>query len=83
VADYSEIVGDKEIAETEVPLEFVEQIEHSGLSRNIQGRHRLIAQDRAWAGRESASYRHSLSLPAREVQRSSVPDSARQPDGVE
>src|SRR5260370_707860 len=46
VTHYSEIVRDEEIGEAQFLLEIHEQVEHLRLHRDVEGRHRLVGDDK-------------------------------------
>ena len=64
--DHREVVGDEEIGEAELLLQILEQVHHLGLDGDVEGTHRLIADDQAGAQGQGASDADPLALPAAE-----------------
>src|SRR5690625_3239640 len=70
--DDGEVVGDQQDREAELPAEGVEQLEHLGLHRGVQGRGRLIGDQQVRFEGERPGDRHPLLLASRELPRIQV-----------
>ncbi len=68
-ADDGEVVRDEDIREPEPRLQIAQQIDHLGLDRNVQRRHRLVADDETRLDRERTRNADPLSLAARKFMR--------------
>src|SRR5919108_758423 len=71
-ADDCEVVRDEEVREPEVALQVLEQVEDLGLDGDVEGRHRLVADDQLRVERERARDPDALPLPAGELVRVAV-----------
>src|SRR4051794_24861604 len=67
VADHAEIVADKKIGEAQFTLKPVQQIEHFGLYRNIQGGCRLVKDEEVRLRGEGPCDPDALALPPRKL----------------
>src|ERR1700675_3327718 len=81
--DHRQIMGNKEISEPEFLLQVLQQIDDLGLDRNIQRRHRLIADDQFGLDRERACDADALALTAGEFVRMAADMIRLQADGLE
>ena len=62
-----EIVGNHQVSELSLLLQFCQQIEDLRLHRHIQRRRRLIQQQYLRLKNQRSGYRHALPLPAGEL----------------
>ena len=67
VTDHGEIVGDEDVGQVELVLDVLEQIDHLGLHRHIEGGHRLVTDDDARVEGQGPGHPDPLPLPAREL----------------
>jgi len=67
VADHAQVVGDEQIGQTQLVLQVLQQVDDPGLDGDIQGRDRLVADDKLWIGGQSAGDADALPLPAGEL----------------
>jgi hypothetical protein len=65
-------VGDEDVGEVELVLDFVEEVEHLGLDADVEGRHRFIEHDDLGSERERAGDTNSLALSSGELVRIAV-----------
>ena len=63
------IVGDHQVSELSLPLQFRQQVKDLSLHRHIQRRRRLIQQQHLRLKNQRSGYRHALPLPAGELMR--------------
>ncbi len=61
---HAQIVGDEDIGQVEVALQVLQEVEHLRLDGNIQGRHRLIADDQLGVQSQGAGNADALALSA-------------------
>ena len=80
VAHDREIVGDEEVRETEALLQVREQVDHLRLDRDVERRHRLVADDEPRLDRESPGDADPLALTAGELVRIAPRVSRRESD---
>ena len=64
VVDYQEVVGDEQVRDSELLLEFFEHIDDLGLDGNVQRRDRLVTDDEGRVYGQSAGNADALSLTA-------------------
>ena len=64
--DHREVVGDKEIGEPELALQIAQEVDHLRPHRDVEGRDRLVADDRARMQCEGAGDADPLALGAGE-----------------
>jgi len=83
VVHHGEVMADEQRSEAKVLLELVEQVEHGGLHRDVEGTRRLVRDQEARAQREGPGERGPLALAARELVREPVPVRPRQADRLE
>ena len=67
VADDPEVVRDEDVGEGELLLEIVQQVQHLGLDRDVEGRDRLVRDDQLRIEGEGPSDADPLPLAAREL----------------
>src|SRR5262249_15518303 len=67
VLDHAEVVADEEIGETELLPQRHEQVDDLRLDRDVERRHRLVADHELRANRERAGDAETLALPAGEL----------------
>ena len=79
VPHHGQVVGDDEVGEVELLLQLVEQVDHLGLHRHVEGRHRLVGDDQLGLDRQRPGDADALALAAGELVR--VLASARRPAG--
>ncbi len=65
VAHDRQVVGDEDVGEAELGLEVEEQVEHLGLDRDVEGRHRLVADDQPRAAGPAPGPRRSAAAGRR------------------
>src|SRR5437868_4616931 len=65
----AQVVGDEEHREIELLSDLVQQLEHLGLHRDVERRHRLIADQQHGLHRQCARDANALALPAGELVR--------------
>jgi hypothetical protein len=73
-------VGDEEVAEALLVLEAAEQVDDLRLHRDVEGRHRFIADDQAGVERQGAGDADALALATGEFVRIAPGMFGRQPD---
>ena len=71
VAHDAEVVGDEHVAQPELVLQLVEQVDHLRLDRDVERRDRLVEQDQLRVDRERARDPDALALAAGELVRDS------------
>ena len=69
VANHREVVGDEEVGEAELVLELLEQVDDLRLNRDVERRHRLVADEKLGVQRERTSEPDALALPTGELVR--------------
>ena len=67
VVDHQQVVGDEQVGDSELLLEFFEHVDDLCLDGNVQGGYRLIADDEGRVDRQSAGNADPLSLSAGEL----------------
>ncbi len=67
VFDHRQVVGDEEICQLHFILQVQEQVENLRLDRNVQGRHRLVADDQTRFKGHGAGNTDPLALTAAEL----------------
>src|SRR4051812_39593466 len=67
--DNRKIMRDEEVSDPMTLLEILKQIDYLSLDRNIEGAHRLIANDQFWLHRQCPRNADSLPLAAAEFVR--------------
>ncbi len=72
LADDREVVGDEDVGQVEVVLEVLQQVEDLRLNRDVERRHRLVADDQLRLQRDRAGDADPLPLAARELVRVAV-----------
>ena len=78
-----EIVRDEEVREAEAPLQVHQEVEDLRPHRDVERRHRLVADDERRIGRERSGDRDALPLPAGELQRPPLAEVGGEPDELE
>src|SRR5580765_245941 len=72
VFHHGEIVRDEQHREAATLLELLEQVDDLRLDRDIEGRHRLVGDEKAWLHCERPRNHDALALAAREVARTAA-----------
>src|SRR5262245_17768578 len=72
VAHHREVVRDEQVRELKPFLQVLEQVDDLALDRDVERRHRLVADDEARLERERARDADALALPARKLVRISL-----------
>jgi hypothetical protein len=72
--------ADQQVADAELVLQVLQQIEHLGLHRDVQRAHWLVGHDQARARHQGAGDGDALTLPAGELVRVLVQIVLTQPD---
>lgn len=62
-ADYSQIMGNEQIAQTALILHVPEQVQHLSLNGSVKSGNRLVAYHKRGVGYKRPGYRDSLTLP--------------------
>ena len=83
VADDVEVVGDEDVREPEVLLEVLQQVQDLRLHRDVERRHRLVADDQLRVDRERPRDADPLALAAGELVREAVVVLGVQADDLE
>ena len=83
VPDDCEVVRDEEVREAELALQLLEQVDDLRLDRDVERRHRLVADDEVRVERERAGDADALALAARELVRVARGGVGRQADDLE
>lgn len=83
MADDAEVMGDEEVGQPEGLLQFLQQVDDLGLDRDVERRHRLVADDEVGLEGERTGDADPLPLPARHLVRVALGDAARQAADVE
>ena len=69
VLDHREVVGDEQVGEAEFLLQVHQQVDHLRLHRDVERRHRLVADDQLRLQRQRAGDAEALALAAGEFVR--------------
>ncbi len=69
VLHHGEVVGDEQIGEAEALLQILQQVDDLRLDRDVERRHRLVADDQVGIDGERAGDADALALPAGELVR--------------
>jgi hypothetical protein len=69
VPDDGEVVGDEEVGQPELVLQVLEEVDHLGLDRHVESRHRLVADDELGSQRHGPCDADALALTAGELVR--------------
>jgi hypothetical protein len=72
VLDHAEVVSNEQIGEIQLVLQIHQQIENLGLDADIEGCHRLIADDKLGLHGKGTGDAHSLTLSTRHLVRVAV-----------
>ncbi len=72
VAHHAEVVRDEEIGQAELGLQVVQQVQHLGLDRHVERRHRLVGHQQARVEHQGPRDRDALALAAGEHVRIAV-----------
>ena len=64
VAHHRQIVGDEQIGQAQLFLQVLEQVDHLGLDRHVQGGYRLVADDQLRVGGQGPGDADALALAA-------------------
>src|SRR6185369_10256542 len=64
MAHHRQVVRDKDVGEAEAPLQILQQVDDLGLDRDIQRRHRLVADDQLRLHRKCSRDADALALSA-------------------
>src|SRR5215472_8587137 len=72
VLDHREVVSDKQVGKPELALQVGEQVDYLRLHRDIEGGHRLVADDQARVESQRPGDADALALAARELVREAV-----------
>ncbi len=83
MAHHGEIVGDEDVGEAEPLLQFLEQVHDLRLDRDVERRHRLVAEDQRRLQGQRAGDADALALSAREFMRIAVGHIGQQAHHVE
>jgi hypothetical protein len=67
--DHREVVADEQVGEAELLAQVHEQVQHLRLDRDVERRHRLVADDESGLHRQSAGDADALALAAGELVR--------------
>ena len=62
MSHHTEIVGDEQIGQVELFSKIFEQVDHLGLDRHIECRHRFVANDEFRIQRQRPRNPHTLAL---------------------
>ena len=81
--DHGKIVGDEDVGEAEVALQFGKQIEHVAANGHIQRRDHLVAHDQFRLERQRSGNHHTRLLAAGKLVRVALADFLRQADAIE
>src|SRR5262245_37970059 len=65
--DHCQAVGDEQVGQPKFVLQILKQVDYLGLDRHVEGRDRLIADDKLRLDRQRTGYTDALALPAREL----------------
>ena len=83
VLHHREIVGDEKVAEFQLALQVEKQVQHLALDRDVERRHRLVADQEARVERERTRNADALALAAGEFKRVTIRRGGRQADLVQ
>src|SRR6185437_5891974 len=75
-----EVVRNEDIGEAEAVLQVAQQVEDLRADRDVQRRHRLVADDQFWLDRERARDGNALALTTGEFMRVAPGKTRLQPD---
>ena len=67
--DHGQVVGNEQVSQPKLGLQILQQIDHLGLHRYVQGRHRFVADDEFGLDRQGAGNANALALAARKLMR--------------
>ena len=67
--DHGQVVRDEQIGEAAFALQIFHDVQHLGLHAHIQGRCRLVTDQKFWGGGQSTRNGNTLSLPSRKLVR--------------
>src|SRR3984957_7582031 len=81
--DDRNIVTNEEEGQSQVRLQFREEVRHLRLPRDVERRDRLVGYDQAGVGRDCAGDRNALPLSSRQFVRVAIKETAWQIDAVE
>ena len=81
--DDRNIVTDEEEGQSQVRLQFREEVQHLRLHRDVERRDRLVGYDQARMGRDCAGDRNALPLSSGQFVRVAANETAREIDAVE
>ena len=81
VFDHGKIVGDKEVGQTELLLDIIEEVDDLGLNREIEGGDGFIGDDQFGFHCQGAGDADALPLPAREFVGIAIKDITAKADG--
>ena len=70
--DHREVVRDEQVGQAELALQVAQQVDDLRLHRDVERRHRLVADDQARVERERAGDADALALPAGKLVRIAV-----------
>ena len=83
VLDHRQVMGDEQVGDAELALQVLQQVDDLGLHRDIQRRHRLVADDQPRFASQRTRDAYALALAARELVRVALGMLGRQPDGAQ
>ena len=83
VLDHGEVVGDEQVGELELLLQVDQQVDDLRLDRDVERRHRLVADDQVGAERQRAGDADALALAAGEFVRVGEHGGGPQPHALE
>ena len=69
VAHHGQVVRDEDVGEAQAPLQVLQQVDHLRLDRDVERRHRLVADDQLRLHRQRARDADALALAAGELVR--------------
>jgi hypothetical protein len=81
--DEGKIVGDEEVGDAELSLKILHEIEHLGSYRDVEGGYRLVTHDHLRSECQCSRDGDALKLPARQLRRVAVEDTAGQTNALE
>src|SRR4051794_17658871 len=82
VIDHGKIVGDEQVCQPQLLLQVLQQVEDLGLDRNVERRHRLVADQKVRAQGQRPGDADALALPAGEAVRVTLEVAHVQPHEV-
>ena len=80
MAHHRQVVGDEQVGEAQLLLELVEEVQHLGLDRHVEGGYRLIEHQEAGIEGQRPGHADALALPAGELVRVAVDDAGIEAD---